>query len=135
MAKIANIDTDTQERSSATLTNIARANEQGQDAARTGMVRANDMAAAAAEDSRQTLQRSAEETTELGRTVLDLLGDQTRHNLHTAAAIRQAVDWAEVSRAQREFLGGSFARMNQFAEHYRAMMQAGVSAMSFPVRR
>lgn len=132
MATIASNNTETQERASATSTKIACVSEQGQDAARIGMERAHDMASAVAEDSRQTLQRSADETAELGRTALDLLGEQTRHNLNTAAAIRQAVDWVEVARAQREFFSGSFVRLNQFAEHYRAMMQA---AMHFPGRR
>lgn len=135
MATIANTNTETQERDSATSTKIARGSAQGQDAARIGMERAHDMVSAAAEDSRHTLQRSADETAELGRTALDLLGEQTRQNLDAAAAIRNAVDWAEVARAQREFFSGSFARLNQFAEHYRAMMQAGMSAMSFPGRR
>jgi hypothetical protein len=120
---------------SSTLSKIARASENGQDAARGGAERVRDLASAAAENGSQTLQRSADETVELGRTVVDLLGEQTRHNLHAAAAIGQAVDWAEVARAQRDFVAGSFERMNQFAQHYRAMMRAGMSAMSFPGRR
>ena len=118
------------------LTKISRsATEQGADAARESIERVRASATDAAENQQQILQQTAGESAELGRAIVDLLGQQTRHNMQVAAAYSRALNWAEVAEIQRDFLAGSFDRMNQLGERYRAMMQAGMKSLALPTRR
>jgi hypothetical protein len=138
MPKIAHNEADGEndvERGHERLTKIARsATEQGADAARESIERARTTVEVVAEKQRQAIQQSAGEAAELGRVFVDLLGQQTRHNMQTAAAFGRAFNWAEVADIQRDFIAGNFARMNQFGERYRAVMQAGMRSMAFPSR-
>lgn len=124
------------ERGADNLTRIARSNIQhGADAAREGIERARTSATATAETERQTVQQSAKGSAELGHTLVDLLGEQARHNMQVATAIGRAVNWAQVAEIQRDFLTESFKRMNHLGESYRGMMQVGMKSMTFPTRR
>ena len=136
MPKIANAENHERVAGADKLGEMARSTtEQGADAARRGIERARDAAMNAAENQRQILQQSAGESAELGRAIVDLIGQQTRHNMQVATAFGRAVNWAEVAEIQRDFLAGSFHRMNQLGERYRAMMQAGMKSMAPPARR
>jgi hypothetical protein len=138
MARIAHDQVDVAEdveRGGERLTETARsASEQGAGAARETMERARTSVTQVAEEQRQAIQQSAGEAAELGRVFVDLLGQQTRHNMQVAAAFGRAVNWAEVAEIQRDFIAGNFERMNQLGERYRAMVQAGMKSMTLPAR-
>ena len=55
--------------------------------------------------------------------------------MQVAAAFGRVMNLAEVAEIQRDFLAGSFNRMNQLGERYCAMMQAGMKSMTFPPRQ
>jgi hypothetical protein len=113
-------------------TKIARSTtQQGAGAARESIERARASATDAAENQ---LQRSVGESAELGRAIVDLLGQQIRHNMQVAAAFGRVMNWAEVAEIQRDYLAGCFNRMNQLGERYGAMMQAGMRSMATPTR-
>jgi hypothetical protein len=138
MPKIARIeDHDRAAQSGADkLTKISRsATEQGADAARESIERVRASATDAVQNQQQILQQTAGESAELGRAIVDLLGQQTRHNMQVATAFGRVMNLAEVAEIQRDFLAGSFNRMNQLGERYCAMMQAGMKSMAFPTRR
>ncbi len=65
------------------------------------------------EVQRETAQRSAEATAELGRLFVELLSEQTRHNLEVATAFGRVANWGEIARLQGEFVRASFERMNR----------------------
>jgi competence protein ComEA len=88
-------------------------------------------AGAVSEVQREAARPSAEGTAELGKLWMELLNEQTRHNLAVAAALGKAVNWEEMVRAQSEYLRASFERMNQLNSRYleivRSMMTAAAS--------
>jgi hypothetical protein len=86
---------------------------------------------------REVAQRSAEHTAELGRVFVDLLQEQTQHNLKTFAALTGAVDWDQVAKAvdwervtkiQGEYLRVSLERTAQLVRRYLEASQAVVAA-------
>ena len=86
---------------------------------------------------REVAQRSAEHTAELGRVFVDLLQEQTQHNLKAFAALTSAVDWDQVARAvdwervariQGEYLRVSLERTAQLARRYLEASQAVADA-------
>ena len=88
---------------------------------------------AAAETEREVAGRSAEGVAELGRLWVDLLGEQTRHNLEVATALGRAVRWDEVVQAQGEFVRVSLERLHELNRRYleivRGMMEAAPAAV------
>src|SRR4051812_14803434 len=87
---------------------------------------------AAAETEREVVGRSAEGAAELGRLWVDLLGEQTRHNVRVAAALSQAVRWDEIAQAQTEFVRVSLERLQELNRRYleivRVMTEAAPAA-------
>ena len=76
---------------------------------------------------------AAEGVAELGRLWVDLLGEQTRHNLEVATALGRAVRWDEVVQAQGEFVRVSLERLHELNRRYleivRGMMEAAPAAV------
>ena len=101
-------------------------------AARSGLQPVERTAGAFGEAQRETAQRSAEATTELGRLFVELLSEQTRHNMEVATAFGRVANWGEIARLQGEFVRASFERMNRLNGRYleivRDVMRATVSA-------
>src|SRR3954451_14220035 len=101
-------------------------------AARSGLQLVERTAGAFGEVQRETAQRSAEATAELGRLFVELLGEQTRHNMEVATAFSRSADWGEIARLQGEFVRTSFERMNRLNGRYleivQDVMRATVSA-------
>lgn len=89
-------------------------------------------AGAFGEVQRETVQRSAEATAELGRLFVELLSEQTRHNVEVATAFGRTANWGEIARLQSEFVRASFERMNRLNGRYleivQDVMRATVSA-------
>ena len=84
---------------------------------------------AAAETEREALGRAAEGTAELGRLWVELLGEQTRHNVQVAAALSQAVRWDEVAQAQSEFVRASLERLQELNRRYLEIVQGVMEAV------
>ena len=78
---------------------------------------------AAAETEREAVGRATEGAAELGRLWVDLLGEQTRHNLEVAAVLSQAVRWDEVIGAQAEFVRVSLERLSELNRRYLEIVQ------------
>ena len=101
-------------------------------AARSGLRLVERTAGAFGEVQRETVQRSAEATAELGRLFVELVSEQTRHNVEVASAFGRVADWQEIARLQSEFVRESFERFNRLNGRYleivRDVMRATVSA-------
>jgi hypothetical protein len=83
---------------------------------------------AAGEVQRQVAHRSAEGTAELGQVLVDLMNEQTRHNVETFKALTGAVDWDRVVKVQGEFLRVTLERMVQLNQRYLDVFQSVVNA-------
>jgi competence protein ComEA len=90
---------------------------------------------AAAETEREVAGRSAEGVAELGRLWVDLLGEQTRHNLEVATALGRAVRWDEVVQAQGEFVRVSLERLHELNRRYLEIVQDMMEAAPAAVER
>ena len=83
---------------------------------------------AAGEVQRQVAHRSAEGTAELGQVLVDLMNEQTRHNVETFKALTGAVDWDRVVKVQGEFLRVTLERMVQLNQRYLDVFQSVANA-------
>jgi Helix-hairpin-helix motif len=101
-------------------------------ATRSGLQLVERTAGAFGEVQRETAQRSAEATAELGRLFVELLSEQTRHNMEVATAFSRSANWGEIARLQGEFVRASFERVNRLNGRYlevvQDVMRATVSA-------
>jgi competence protein ComEA len=105
--------------------------EAASSAAQGGLHLVQRTAGAVSKVQRETTRQSAEGTAELGKLWLEMLGEQTRHNLTVAAALGKAVDWEEVVRVQGEYMRSSMERMNQLNSRYLEIVRT-VMAVSVP---
>ena len=99
---------------------------------------------AAAEVESAVAQRSAEGASELGQVLVDLVHQQTRHNLETLSALGNAVDWDRAAKAvdwdrvvqiQSEYLRLSFERAAQLTRRYFEVVQAVTVAAADATKR
>ena len=105
--------------------------EAASSAAQGGLHLVQRTAGAVSKVQRETTRQSAEGTAELGKLWLEMLGEQTRHNLAVATALSKAVDWEEVIRVQGEYMRSSMERMNQLNSRYLEIVRT-VMAVSVP---
>jgi competence ComEA-like helix-hairpin-helix protein len=84
----------------------------------------------AAETEREVAVRAAERAAELGRLWVDLLGEQTRHNLEVATALGRAVRWDEVLQTQAEFVRVSLGRLGELNRRYLEIARGMVETTS-----
>ena len=90
-------------------------------------------AGAMSEVQREAARQSTEGTAELGKLWIELLNEQTRHNLAVAAALGKAVNWEELVRAQSEYLRASFERANELNRRYLEIVQTVMKATASTV--
>jgi hypothetical protein len=99
---------------------------------------------AAAEVESAVAHRSAEGATELGQALVELVNQQTRHNLETLTALTHAVDWDRVTKAvdwdrvfqiQGEFVRASFERATQLTRRYVEVAQAVTVSVADTAKR
>jgi hypothetical protein len=90
----------------------------GAGAMRSGLQVVQRAADAAGKAQRETAQRSAEGTAELGQALMELVQQQSRQNVQTLTALTRAVRWDEVLQAQGEFVRASVERMAQFTQRW-----------------
>jgi hypothetical protein len=116
-----------------TATATREAAERTANVARRGVHAVRQTVEAAAEVESAVAHRAAEGTAELGQALLDLVHQQTRHNLATLTALAHAVDWERVAKAvdwdrvveiQSAFVRASFERAMQLTQRYLAVVQA-----------
>lgn len=91
--------------------------------------------AAPSEEEREATRETAESAAEIGRSVVALLGEQTRHAVETAAALGRARTLAEAAEAQADFVGASFGRAARLNGRYLALARSGMGALPFAARR
>jgi hypothetical protein len=120
-----------------TTDNIAelgkRTTDRAEDVAHRSLQVVQRTAGAALEVERAVAHSSAEGTAALGQALIDLMNEQTRHNLETWTALAHAVDWNRVARAvdwdqvfqlQGELLRASMERAAQLTQRYFEVAQA-----------
>jgi hypothetical protein len=92
-------------------------------------------AAAVAETDR--LARAASDASPDGgsTSIIEILGDQTRHSFEAATALGRARNFTEVAQVQSDFIGGSFGRMAQLSERYLALLRGGMMSLPAAGRR
>jgi competence protein ComEA len=90
-------------------------------------------AGAMSEVQREAARQSTEGTAELGKLWIELLNEQTRHNLAVAAALSKAVDWEEVVRVQSEYMRGAIERANELNRRYLEIVQTVMKATASTV--
>jgi hypothetical protein len=86
---------------------------------------------AVGEVEHEALSRSAE----LGRLWVNLLGEQTRHNLEIASALGRAVRWDEVVQVQSDFMRASFERLGELNRRYLEIVQGMMETNSTAIER
>jgi hypothetical protein len=133
MIKIAHLETNDDnsaaERTTGKLSKVAGETvDRAADATRATIDVARTKAEGAAEEQQEIMRRSVGESADVGRMFMDLLAEQTRHNMEAALAIGRAVNWTGVAEAQRDFVTGSLARMSQINQRYREIIQNGFTA-------
>jgi hypothetical protein len=95
-----------------------------EDAARRGVHVIQRTAGAASEVQREVAHRSADATADLVQVLVDLINEQTRHNVQIFHALTQTVDWGQAAQLQSEFLRTSLKRTGQFTRRYFEVSQA-----------
>ena len=77
---------------------------------------------------------SSEETdsASAGQSMVVLLNEQAQHAMQATMAVGRARTLAEVTKAQGDFIGGSFQRMGQFNARYRAFVRSGMASATRP---
>jgi competence ComEA-like helix-hairpin-helix protein len=104
-------------------------------AARDGVEVARRVAGAGAETGREAVSRTAEGVAELGRLWVDLLGEQTRHNLEVVTALGRTVRWDEVVQAQGDFVRVSLERLTELNRRYLEIVHGVMETTSAAVDR
>ena len=143
----ARVAQETTERAAETVVATARRTaEAGRDAtaagaetasaaARGGLQLVQRFAGGVGEVQRETARQSTEGVTEIGKLWVELLNEQTRHNLQLAATLGRAVNWDELFQLQGEFVRASFERLNQLNSRYLEVIQAMTRAAAEQQRR
>jgi hypothetical protein len=67
--------------------------------------------------------------------IMEILGDQTRHSLEAATALGRARTLAEAAQVRSDFIGGSFGRMGRLNERCLALLRGGMMSLPPSARR
>lgn len=120
-----NGDDRDQERASRSAQEASR---EASDAARGGLRLPQQTVSSAGEVQRDITQRSAEGTIQLEQALLDLMHQQTRHNMEVWTALAGTIDWDQVVQIQSEYLRLSLERMAGLTQRYLEVTQKVVTA-------
>ena len=102
---------------------------QAENVARSGLQVVRRTVEAVAEVEQQTARRAAEGTAEISQVLIDLINEQTRHNVAAFQALTQAVDWRQVAELQSKFLRESLERTAQFTQRYFEVSQTMLTSV------
>lgn len=91
-------------------------------------------ARAVAEADRRLQAASGNGANEAATSLLDILGDQTRHAMEATTALGRARSLGEVVQVQSDFLSGSFGRMGRMSEHYLSALRGGMAELASSAR-
>ena len=83
----------------------------------------------AGEVQRAVAQRSTEGAAELGRAFIDLIGEQTQHNVRVVNALTRTLRWDELLKIQGEYVQASFERLARLTQRYLELTQAAMVAV------
>jgi hypothetical protein len=90
---------------------------------------------AVAEAGQDTLRLGEKGLAEVNHSLLDLLNQQTRHNVQVAQTLAQPANWSRAIEVQNEFLRASLERATQFGQRYVAASQAFLTGQLQTTRR
>ena len=107
---------------------------QAENVVRSGFPSVRQAADAAAEAERKTPYRAGDGVAEINQSLVDLLTEQTKHNVQVFQALAQPANWGKAAQLQSEFLHASFQRAGQFARRYAEVGQA-VMTSALPTAR
>jgi hypothetical protein len=89
---------------------------------------------ATAEVGQNTVRRAQEGMAEINQSLLALLNEQARHNVHVLQTLAQPANWGKAVQLQSEFLSASLQRAAQFAWRYVEVGQAVMSSAQTTAR-
>jgi hypothetical protein len=107
---------------------------QVENVARSGFQSVRQAADAAAEVERKTARRAGDGVAEINQSLVDLLTEQTKHNVQLFQALAQPANWGKGPQLQSEFLRTTFQRAAQFTRRYVEVGQA-VMTSALPTAR
>jgi hypothetical protein len=102
--------------------------------ARKGLQSVRPTVDAAAEVGQNTARRAQEGMAEINQSLLALLNEQARHNVHVLQTLAQPANWGKAVQLQSEFLSASLQRAAQFAWRYVEVGQAVMSSAQTTAR-
>lgn len=103
-------------------------------AARSSLQAIKETTDAVAEVEREVVHQASEGTLALGRTLVDLVNEQTAHNVQVVMALSRARHWGEVVQIQNDFLRASMERMAQLTTRYMEVVQGVVTSTASTVK-
>jgi hypothetical protein len=107
---------------------------QVENVARSGFQSVRQAVDAAAEVERKTARRAGDGVAEINQSLVDLLTEQTKHNVQLFQALAQPANWGKGPQLQSEFLRTTFQRAAQFTRRYVEVGQA-VMTSALPTAR
>lgn len=104
---------------------------QAENLARRGIQSARQAVDAGSEMGEKLAERAKADVSKVNQNLLQLLTEQTRHNVQLLQTLAQPSNWGKAAQLQGEFLRTSWQRAAQFAQRYVEVSQAAMgSALS-----
>jgi hypothetical protein len=107
---------------------------QVENVARSGFQSVRQAVDAAAEAEQKTARHAVTGAAEINQSLVELLTEQTKHNVQLFQALAQPTNWGKGPQLQSEFLRASFQRAAQFTRRYVEVSQA-VLTSALPTAR
>ena len=97
---------------------------QAENVAHSGFQSVRQAVDAAAEAEQKTARRAGDGVAEINQSLVELLTEQTKHNVQLFQALAQPANWGKGPQLQSEFLRTSLQRAAQFTRRYVEVSQA-----------
>lgn len=81
-----------------------------------------------AEVARQSAPRAGQGVAEIAESLVDLITEQTRHNVEHFQALSHPTNWSHAARLQSQFLQTSWIRTARFTRRYCEVSQAAMTS-------
>ena len=101
---------------------------QAENLARRGIQSARQAVDAGGERGEKLAEHAQAGATEVNQNLVQLITEQTKHNIQLFQALAQPSNWGKVAQLQKEFLRTSWQRAAQFSQRYVGVSQAAMSS-------
>ena len=101
---------------------------QAENLARSGFQSARQAVDAGGEVGQKIAERAEAGMTEVNQNLVELLTEQTKHNVQLFQTLAQPSNWGKAAQLQNEFLRTSWQRAAQFARRYVEVSQAAMTS-------